>query len=84
MSGPYIHCSLQRFKLNIANTVISQDNSSLHSMNTAELLDLFQLSDTAAHSEISVRLPPHTHTHTDVYTCMYYTHRPQTSVVIYT
>jgi TATA-binding protein-associated factor len=36
--------SLQKFKLNIANTVISQDNSSLRSMNTAELLDLFRLS----------------------------------------
>ena len=39
----YSH-SLQKFKLNIANTIITQDNSSLRSMNTAELLDLFQLS----------------------------------------
>lgn len=38
--------SLQKFKLNLANTVISQENSSLLSMNTSELLDLFQLSDT--------------------------------------
>jgi len=37
--------SLQKFKLNIANTVISQENSSLLSMNTSELLDLFQLSE---------------------------------------
>ena len=39
-------CSLQKFKLNLANTVISQENSSLLSMDTSELLDLFQLSDT--------------------------------------
>ena len=32
---------LQKFKLNIANTVITQDNSSLHSMDTSQLLDLF-------------------------------------------
>lgn len=32
---------LQKFKLNIANTVISQDNSSLSSMDTGQLLDLF-------------------------------------------
>ena len=36
--------SLQKFKLGIANTVIGQDNSSLHSMNTSDLLDLFQVS----------------------------------------
>ena len=36
--------SLQKFKLNIANTVIGQDNSSLRSMNTSDLLDLFQVS----------------------------------------
>lgn len=33
--------SLQKFKLNIANTVISQDNSSLMTMDTGQLLDLF-------------------------------------------
>lgn len=32
---------MQKFKLNIANTVITQDNSSLHSMDTSQLLDLF-------------------------------------------
>ena len=32
---------LQKFKLNIANTVISQDNSSLMTMDTGQLLDLF-------------------------------------------
>lgn len=34
---------LQKFKLNIANTVISQENSSLRSMGTDQLLDLFNL-----------------------------------------
>ena len=37
--------SLQKFKLNIANTVITQENSSLLSMNTSDLLDLFQLDE---------------------------------------
>ena len=35
--------SLQQFKLNIANTVINQDNSSLLSMDTSQMLDLFNL-----------------------------------------
>ncbi len=39
--------SLQKFKLNIANTVITQENSSLTSMGTSDLLDLFQLSESA-------------------------------------
>ncbi|CAH1794395.1 unnamed protein product [Owenia fusiformis] len=34
---------LQKFKLNIANTVISQENSSLQTMGTDQLLDLFSL-----------------------------------------
>ncbi|KAM8924786.1 TATA-binding protein-associated factor 172 [Pelodytes ibericus] len=34
---------LQKFKMSIANTVISQENSSLHSMGTDQLLDLFTL-----------------------------------------
>lgn len=34
---------LQRFKLNIANSVVSQDNASLSSMGTEQLLDLFQV-----------------------------------------
>uniref|UniRef100_A0A1W7R9G5 TATA-binding protein-associated factor 172 n=1 Tax=Hadrurus spadix TaxID=141984 RepID=A0A1W7R9G5_9SCOR len=37
---------LQKFKLTIANTVISQDNSSLHTMGTEQLLDLFSLGHT--------------------------------------
>ena len=35
--------SLQRFKLNIANTVVSADNSSMNTMSTGQLLDLFSL-----------------------------------------
>jgi TATA-binding protein-associated factor len=34
---------LQKFKLTIANTVISQENSSLQTMATDQLLDLFSL-----------------------------------------
>ena len=60
-----IACSLQKFKLNIANTVISQDNSGLKSMNTAELLDLFHLSSTTGDPAASVRLYIHcTHLYT--------------------
>ena len=44
-----VDVSLQKFKLNIANTVISQDNSSLQAMNTSDLLDLFQISGTSNH-----------------------------------
>ena len=40
--------SLQQFKLNIANTVINQDNSSLLSMDTSQMLDLFNLGGGAA------------------------------------
>eukprot|EP00052_Salpingoeca_macrocollata_P027428 m.260540 g.260540 ORF g.260540 m.260540 type:complete len:1806 (-) comp22741_c1_seq1:25-5442(-) len=36
--------SLQRFKLNIANTVVSQENASLSSMGTSQVLDLFKFS----------------------------------------
>lgn len=34
---------LQKFKMSIANTVISQENSSLQSMGTDQLLNLFTL-----------------------------------------
>ncbi|XP_069123766.1 TATA-binding protein-associated factor 172-like [Argopecten irradians] len=36
---------LQKFKMTIANTVISQENSSLQTMGTDQLLDLFSLDD---------------------------------------
>ncbi len=42
---------LQKFKLNIANTVITQDNSSLKSMGTDQLLDLFSLEDKKSASQ---------------------------------
>jgi TATA-binding protein-associated factor len=34
-------CSLQKFKLNIANTIVNQQNSGLQSMDTDQILDLF-------------------------------------------
>lgn len=34
---------LQKFKMSIANTIISQDNASLQSMGTDQLLNLFSL-----------------------------------------
>ncbi|EGD76870.1 BTAF1 protein [Salpingoeca rosetta] len=37
--------NLQRFKLNMANTIVSKDNSSLASMGTDQVLDLFTLSE---------------------------------------
>jgi TATA-binding protein-associated factor len=40
--------SLQKFKLTIANTVISQENSSLQTMATDQLLDLFTLDSSHA------------------------------------
>lgn len=35
---------LQKFKLTVANTIISSENASLNSMGTDQLLDLFELS----------------------------------------
>jgi TATA-binding protein-associated factor len=35
---------LQRFKLNIASSVVTQQNAGLGSMNTGEVLDLFTVS----------------------------------------
>jgi TATA-binding protein-associated factor len=37
---------LQRFKLNIASSVVTQQNASLSTMGTDQVLDLFQLSST--------------------------------------
>ena len=36
-----ISSRLQKFKLNIANTVITQENSSFAAMDTSQVLDLF-------------------------------------------
>lgn len=44
---------LQKFKLQIANTVISQDNSNLESMGTDHLLDLFKLDEKSKEKEES-------------------------------
>jgi len=38
---------LQRFKLNIASSVVTQQNAGLGSMNTGEVLDLFKVSSEA-------------------------------------
>lgn len=35
---------MQKFKLNIANTIINQQNSGIQSMGTDQILDLFQIS----------------------------------------
>ncbi|XP_077975893.1 TATA-binding protein-associated factor 172-like isoform X2 [Styela clava] len=43
---------LQQFKLNIANTVISTENSSLHSMGTNQVLDLFTIEKGAEKKKI--------------------------------
>ncbi|KAL6056696.1 TATA-binding protein-associated factor [Balamuthia mandrillaris] len=39
--------SLQRFKLNIANSVVNRENASIRTMDTNQLLDLFHLSSPA-------------------------------------
>ncbi|KAK9368328.1 hypothetical protein V1509DRAFT_623764 [Lipomyces kononenkoae] len=39
---------LQRFKLNIANTIVNQQNAGLSSMDTDQILDLFNVGDEAA------------------------------------
>jgi TATA-binding protein-associated factor len=36
---------LQKFKLNIATSVITQDNSGISSMGTDQILDLFQMGE---------------------------------------
>ena len=38
-------CSLQKFKMNIANSVINADNASLASMATDQVLDLFSVNE---------------------------------------
>ena len=40
-------CRLQRFKLNIASSVVTQQNAALGTMNTGEVLDLFKVSENA-------------------------------------
>lgn len=45
--------SAQRFKINMANTIVSQENSSISSMNTDQILELFTLSNSAIDRESS-------------------------------
>lgn len=45
---------LQKFKMSIANTVISQDNASLQSMGTDQLLNLFSLDKVRACQRVFV------------------------------
>ena len=40
--------SLQAFKLHVATSVVNQQNASLSTMNTEQLLDLFELSPSTA------------------------------------
>ena len=40
--------SLQAFKMHVANSVVTQQNAALATMNTEQLLDLFQLSPSGA------------------------------------
>lgn len=47
--------SLQRFKINVANTVINQDNNSLASMGTNQLLDLFTVDRSTVSEKQSTR-----------------------------
>lgn len=60
---------LQKFKMTIANTVISQDNTSLQSMGTEQLLNLFTLDKV---SKICTHKPDNNlqHAHLSV-TCMH-------------
>ena len=40
--------SLQRFKIDVASTVVNQQNAGLSTMETGEILDLFNIDDPAA------------------------------------
>ncbi|KKK24959.1 TBP associated factor (Mot1) [Aspergillus rambellii] len=43
--------SLQRFKIDVASTVVNQQNAGLNTMDTDQLLDLFNLGETAENAE---------------------------------
>ncbi|CEN59995.1 Putative TBP associated factor [Aspergillus calidoustus] len=43
--------NLQRFKIDVASTVVNQQNAGLNTMDTDQLLDLFNLGETAEHAE---------------------------------
>src|SRR5437773_5858310 len=42
--------SLQTFKLNIASSIVNQQNAALATMNTDQILDLFNIKDTGTAS----------------------------------
>jgi TATA-binding protein-associated factor len=42
------HRSLQRFKIDVASTVVNQNNAGLATMETDQILDLFSLGDVGA------------------------------------
>jgi TATA-binding protein-associated factor len=46
----YVH-SLQRFKIDVASTVVNQQNAGLGTMDTDQLLDLFNLGEMADGAE---------------------------------
>ncbi|KAI8979025.1 hypothetical protein BDB01DRAFT_852241 [Pilobolus umbonatus] len=48
---------LQKFKLNIANSIVNQQNSGLHSMDTDQILDLFNLSKDNAEKKARAEIP---------------------------
>jgi TATA-binding protein-associated factor len=43
-----MYYSLQRFKLDVASTVVNQQNAGLATMETDQILDLFNVGDTVA------------------------------------
>ncbi|KAI9888969.1 MAG: TATA-binding protein-associated factor mot1 [Vezdaea aestivalis] len=49
--------NLQRFKIDVASTVINQQNAGLASMETSQILDLFNLSDSATTSNATLEKP---------------------------
>ena len=50
-----LRCSLQKFKLNLANTVVSQENASFAAMDTSSLLDLFSLQTSSSSAAAKVQ-----------------------------
>lgn len=46
-----MNSSLQRFKIDVASTVVNQQNAGLGTMDTDQLLDLFNLGETADTAE---------------------------------
>ena len=51
MADSSLLSSLQRFKVDVASTVVNQQNAGLGTMDTDQLLDLFSLGETAESAE---------------------------------